>query len=123
MTTEPFMPKAAVLLFADTETPEGMGRMANALTTVKEFSDAGDDAVLIFDGAGTRWVAQLADAGTSTIGCSKTFATGCKAHASIARAYGVKDAIETAGIPLLDDYQGHPSVRDLMVEGRQVITF
>lgn len=54
------MPKAAIILVADTETSEGMGRMANALTTVKEFKDAGDDAVLIFDGAGTRWVAQLA---------------------------------------------------------------
>jgi zona occludens toxin (predicted ATPase) len=56
-----FVPKAAIILFADTETPEGMGRMANALTTVKEFKDAGDDAVLIFDGAGTRWVPQLAE--------------------------------------------------------------
>jgi hypothetical protein len=26
-------------------------------------------------------------------------------------------------IPLLDEYRGHPSVRDLMVEGRQVVTF
>ncbi len=35
------MPKAAVILFADTETPEGTVRMAKALTTVKEFKDAG----------------------------------------------------------------------------------
>ena len=48
------MPSAAIILLADTETHEGMGRMANALTTVKEFKEAGDDAVVVFDGAGTR---------------------------------------------------------------------
>ncbi len=40
-----------------------------------------------------------------------------------ARAYGVNHAIQQAGIPLLDEFNGHPSVRDLMAEGRQVVTF
>lgn len=39
-----------------------------------------------------------------------------------ARAYGVKDAIEEAGIPLVDEYQGQPSVRDLMAKGYSVVT-
>jgi len=30
------MAKIAVILLADTDRPEGMGRMANALTTAKE---------------------------------------------------------------------------------------
>jgi hypothetical protein len=55
------MPKAALILLADTGPPEGTGRMANALTTAKEFKDAGDDAIVLFDGAGTRWVPELAD--------------------------------------------------------------
>jgi hypothetical protein len=37
------MAKAAIVLLADVDTPEGRGRMANALTTAKEFKDAGDD--------------------------------------------------------------------------------
>lgn len=118
------MPKAAIILFADTETPEGMGRMANALTTVKEFRDAGDDAVLIFDGAATRWVPQLADADHKYHRLFEDVRDQVQgACVYCARAYGVKDAIEAAGIPLLDEYRGHPSVRDLMVEGRQVVTF
>jgi hypothetical protein len=36
------MAKACVVLLADTDTHEGMGRMANALTSAKEFIDAGD---------------------------------------------------------------------------------
>ena len=47
------MPKAAVVLLADTTTAEAMGRMVNAFTTAKEFTEAGDEARIIFDGAGT----------------------------------------------------------------------
>ena len=50
------MAKAATIIFADTDRPEGLGRVVNALTTVKEFKEAGDEAVVIFDGAGTKWV-------------------------------------------------------------------
>ncbi len=118
------MPKAAVILFADTETSGDTGRMANALTTVKEFKDAGDDAVLLFDGAGTRWVPQLADESNKYHGMLQDIRDQVQgACVYCARAYGVKHAIEQAGIPLLDEYKGHPSVRDLMADGRQVITF
>jgi hypothetical protein len=55
------MPKAAILLLADTETHGDLGRAANALTTVREFADNGDDVTLIFDGAGTRWAAEIAN--------------------------------------------------------------
>src|SRR5919201_385740 len=53
--------KAAIILFADTDRPEGMGRMANALTSAREFMEADDDVVVIFDGAGVKWAAELAD--------------------------------------------------------------
>jgi hypothetical protein len=53
------MAKAATIVFADTGSPEGLGRVVNALTTAKEFKEAGDEAVVIFDGAGTKWVDEL----------------------------------------------------------------
>ncbi len=105
------MPKAAVILFADTETPGDMGRMANALTTVKEFKDAGDDAVLLFDGAATRWIPKLADESNKYHGVLDEIRDRVQgACVYCARAYGVKDAIEQAGIPLIDEYKGHPTV-------------
>ena len=55
------MAKIAVILLADTDRPEGMGRMANALTTAEEAKDAGDEIRVILDGAGTKWGAELAD--------------------------------------------------------------
>ena len=118
------MPSAAIILLADTETPEGLGRMANALTTVKEFQEAGDDALLVFDGAGTRWVPQLSEEDHKYHGLLEDVRE--RVHGACvycARAYGVKDAIEEAGIPLVDEYQGHPSVRDLMAKGYSVVTF
>lgn len=56
------MAKAASVVFADTGSPEALGRVVNALTTVKEFKEAGDDAVVIFDGAGTKWIGELSRA-------------------------------------------------------------
>lgn len=80
--------------------------MAHSLTTVKE------------------WVPQLADPGFEYHGLLEDIRDQVQvACVYCARADGVKDAVEAAGIPFLDDYKGHPSVRDLMVEGRQVVTF
>ena len=53
--------KAAIVVLADTETHEGMGRVANALEAVKEFKEHGDDVRLIFDGAGVKWVVALSN--------------------------------------------------------------
>ena len=53
------MAQAASVVFADTDTPEGLRRVVKALTTAKEFKEAGDRALVIFDGAGTKWVAEL----------------------------------------------------------------
>ena len=42
------MTRACVLLLADTDTHEAMGRMANARTSATEVVEAGDEAVVIF---------------------------------------------------------------------------
>lgn len=116
--------KAAIILFADTDRPEGMGRMANALTSAREFKEAGDEIVVIFDGAGVKWAAELADDGHKYHGLFEevrdVVAGAC---VYCARAYGVKDDVEAANVPFLDDYRGHPSIRTLVAEGNEIITF
>jgi len=54
------MSQIAVLLMADTDTREATGRMANALTVVKEGEEEGDSVRLVLDGAGTKWAPELA---------------------------------------------------------------
>lgn len=111
------MAKAASIVFADTDSPEGLGRVVNALTTAKEFKDAGDDALVIFDGAGTKWVAELSREDHKYHGL---FGGACSYCAG---AYGVKDQVERIGVELLEEYEGHPSVRSLVNDGYEVVTF
>lgn len=40
-----------------------------------------------------------------------------------AEAYGVLNAIQREGVNLLDEHDGHPSLRRMVVNGFQVITF
>ena len=55
------MEKVAVLVLSSRETRADEARLANALTTVNEFKEAGDEVTLIFSGAGVRWVSELSD--------------------------------------------------------------
>lgn len=116
--------KTAIILFADTDTPEGMGRMANALTTAKEFKEAGDEVRVVFDGAGVKWVPALADPDHKyhrALEDIRDVVAGACAYCS--RAFAVKDEVENSDVPLMDEYSGHPSVRTLMADGFQVVTF
>jgi hypothetical protein len=118
------MLKIAIILLAAPDTAEGTGRMANALTTAQEFQEAGDDVRLMFDGAGVTWVPRLTDADEKY---SRLFekvrpvVSGACLYCS--RAYGVKDAVEASGVPFVSDFNDHPSLRTLVVDGFQVLTF
>ena len=118
------MPKVAIVLLAGTDTPGDTGRMVNALTTASEMGEAGDEVTVVFDGAGTLWIAELS--GTEHK-YSRLFEevrpkiAGACAYCS--RAYGVKDQVEAAGIQLLREYADHPSLRTLIADGYEVITF
>lgn len=116
--------KAAIVILADTETHESLGRVANALEAVKEFKDAGDDVQLIFDGAGVKWAVDLAKTDHKLHGLYEAV----KDHVSgvcdyCAGAFGVHDAVEACGAPFLSEYDKHPSFRKLVASGYQVITF
>jgi hypothetical protein len=118
------MAKACVVLLADTDTHEGLGRMANALTSAKEFIDAGDQAVVIFDGAGTRWVPELE---LEDHHYHRVY-TELQDHIAgacsyCAQAAGVKDQIDSSAVKLLSDYRGPPSLHTFVSEGYQVLTF
>jgi hypothetical protein len=116
--------KAAIILFADTDRPEGMGRMANALTSAREFKEAGDEIVVIFDGAGVKWVPELADEGHkyhALLEEVRDVVAGACVYCS--RAYGVKEQVEAAHVAFLDEFRGHPSIRSLVADGHQVLTF
>jgi len=118
------MTKVAVIVFADTETHADLARVVNALITVQECKEGGDDVRLLFDGAGTKWVAELANPGHRShrlYDSVKDRITG--ACSFCATAFGVKAAVQAAGVPLLDEYAHHPSVRSLISDGFHVLIF
>jgi hypothetical protein len=117
------MPKIAVLLLADTDTPEDMGRMANALTTAQESKEAGDEVRLVLDGAGVKWAGELASADHKYNRVFEAVREQTGACVYCSRAYGVLDPVEKSGVTLLDEYKGHPSLRQLVVDGWDVLSF
>jgi hypothetical protein len=118
------MSKAAAIVFADAGSPEGLGRVMNALTTAQEFKEAGDETVVVFDGAGTKWIAELSREKHKyhqLFEDVRDVVAGACSYC--AEAFGVKEAVEGAGIDLLEDYKGHPSLRTLINDGYHVVTF
>src|ERR671912_2905044 len=112
------------MVMSDTETHADRARVANALTTAYEFKEAGEEVDLIFTGAGTKWVAELADPDHRLHRAFEMVkdrvAGACKACAV---SFGVRDEVEASGVPLLTEYRGHQSLRKLVKEGFEIITF
>ena len=118
------MTKAALVVLADTEARDGLGRVVNAMITAKELKESGDEVALLFDGAGTKWVGVLSedehryhrlfqDVRDRIVG----------ARAYCARAFGATEDVEEAGVELLDDFEEHPSLRSFLADGYHVLTF
>ena len=116
--------KAAIVVLADTDTHEALGRVVNALEAVKEFKDHGDDVQLIFDGAGAKWVVELSRPDHKLHGLYAAVRDKVSGVCEYcAGAFGVKDEVVACGAPLAGDFEGHPSFRQLVSRGYQVITF
>ena len=117
------MANVAIVLLADVETQEAKGRMFNALTSAREFKEAGDEIALIFEGAATKWVRELeGDEGRfgEAFEQVKDVAAACSHCAGV---FGVAEAVRASGLELLDEYATHPSLKRLVDRGYQVITF
>jgi hypothetical protein len=118
------MPRAAMLILAGTETKADLGRVVNALQIARELDHAGDEVTVVFDGAGTQWVPALSDEEHKYHKLfEETKEKVAGACSYCAGVYRVKDAIESSDVDLLDEFDGHPSVRKLISNGYQVLTF
>jgi hypothetical protein len=118
------MTKAALVVLAGTESGDGLGRVVNAMITAKELKESGDEVALLFDGAGTKWVATLGEGEHRYHGLFEDVRdriTGACAYC--ANAFGVREQVEAAEVALLDDFEEHPSLRSYLADGYQVLTF
>lgn len=116
--------KVAVIVLAGTETHEGLGRIVNAFEVAKELKEAGDTVTMVFDGAGAEGLATVSSPDHKAHGLYTALREQISGACSYcANAFGVRTKLERAEIPLLSDFEDHPSVRTLMQQDYQILTF
>mgnify|MGYP000147404341 CR=1 FL=1 len=118
------MNKVAIVVLADTESHESLGRIVNALELAKELQDNNDEVKIVFDGGGTEWIPALEDEEHDVhplyAAVKDNIHGACR---FCAKAFGVFKEIKKTDIELLDEYDQHPSLRNFIVDGYQIITF
>ena len=119
------MLKAVIVVLAGTESKSDLGRVVNALEAVKEFKQNDDDDVrLVFDGAGVQWIRVLAASDHDYHLLFEEVRDRVQGICSYcANAFEERDAVEKAGLPFVDEFEGHPSFRGFVKNGYSVITF
>ncbi|MFC3960000.1 hypothetical protein [Halovivax cerinus] len=118
------MTNAAVVILAGTESHADTGRLVNGLETAREFAETdGDDVELIFDGAGTQWIPELEDEGSDYHDLYDAVREDAAACDFCTGAFGVRDAVDDATVSTLGEHDGHPSLRSLVDDGYEVLTF
>ncbi|MDZ7733150.1 MAG: hypothetical protein U5R31_08540 [Acidimicrobiia bacterium] len=116
--------KVAMVVLADDETHEGLGRVVNAMVATQEMLEAGDDVKLVFDGGGTVWPGQLSEDDHPAHGLWHSINEAVHGACSYcADAFDATQSVHDAGVKLLDEYKRHPSFRSFLADGYQVITF
>ncbi|WP_336000556.1 hypothetical protein [Halorientalis halophila] len=118
------MVNAAIVILAGTESPADTGRLVNGLEAAKEFAETeGDEVELIFDGAGTEWIPELEAEDSDYHDLYRAVRDDASVCDFCAGAFGVSDAVDDSGVVRLDDHEGHPSIRSLVDDDYEIITF
>lgn len=119
--------KYLIILQAGKGTHEGMARTLHAFLYSRELKEKGNEVVLVFDGAGTEWAAEL----TNPLSKSKLKPMFDEFRAMkgvpeiicdyCSDAFGVKEEFEGREVTLDGEYKGHPSITRWTDEGYQVV--
>ena len=79
---------------------------------------------ILFDGGGTVTLAEVVHSESAPhrtwLAVAPTLRVACDYSA---RSDGVRDALLAPDVPLIIDHRSHASLRQLLEEGRQIVTF
>jgi len=90
----------------------------------REFAETeGDELELIFDGAGTQWIPERKTTESDYHELYQAVRDDAAVCDYCSGAFGVEDAVADSGLVTLDEYDGHPSVRSLVDDDYEIITF
>ena len=118
--------RVAVILHAGTESRDGLARALHSVLYTKELVERGNEARLVFDGAGTAWLAAFKKGETDSTRALGRMFEGLKEQGVVYEVcdfcsgrFGVKE--ELADEPMSGKYMDHPSIADLVEEGYQAM--
>ncbi len=125
------MSKTAVVLFSDPKTgsEEALGRLFNALFLTHDLKTQGREVALIFQGAGTRWAAEVSKvdhpAGPLFRAVQDKVAGVCGGCANV---FGTAEEAKATGLPVTGSLEipglGHViSLGDYLAQGYSLVTF
>lgn len=123
--------KAAIVVLSDPKSggDEALGRVFNALAAAYDFKQRGSEVTLMFQGAGTRWVGELAKpehpaAALYVAVQDKVAGISC----GCADVFGGAEDAQKAGLDLITDNpvpgtSGMPSLARLIGDGYSILIF
>ena len=114
----------AIIVLADTDTNEGLGRVVNALAAAGEYDKAGDTVKVVFTGTATKWPGALENTSHPAHGlyiAAKHLVDG--ACGFCANAFGQTEAMKQYAIQILADSGPFMSYRKYTEAGFQVLIF
>lgn len=116
--------KLAVVILAHPENKGALARAVNAMELVKEAKAAGDEVALVLDGAGTMWGPALSDPDHRYhdlfLSVRDRITAVCDYCAGI---FDVREEVEDLDMPLAAEFDDHPSLRSMMADGYEIVTF
>jgi hypothetical protein len=122
--------KTAIIILSDPKGgDEALGRVFNGLAVAQEAAQAGDTVEIVFNGAGTRWPAELAKVSHPANALYNAVRNSVKgASRGCAEVFGAADGVKSCGVPLLTEkaLAGTPGISNLrryLAEGWQTMVF
>lgn len=116
------MKRVAIVIYSALD---GAGRSAiyRALMFAEELQRHDDDVALVFDGSGSAAAAELLAPGHALNGLFERVRGSVRGVCGFcAQSYGVLDRVD-GHLPLLSEDRGHASLRRLLLEERQIVTY
>lgn len=111
------MSKTAVVVFSDPSsgTDEALGRLLNALILTHELKEDRQEVDLLFQGAGSRWPAEISKADHPAHGLYAAVKDRAVICGGCADVFGATEGAEAAGLELIRerDIPGTSGVADL----------
>ena len=123
--------KTAIIILSDPKqgSEEALGRVFNALALASECKQKGDEVAVVFNGAGTRWPAELSKLSHPANGLYNSVRDVVQgASRGCAEVFEAEGSVQACGVSLVKDHAlagtgGLLSLRRYVAEGWNTVVF